>query len=45
MKDDRELIALAKSKTLDAIARQMKRPPEAIIKRAATLGLAIKGRK
>jgi hypothetical protein len=45
MKEDRELIALAKSKGLDAIARQMQRPPETIIKRAATLGLAIKGLK
>jgi hypothetical protein len=45
MKDDRELIALAKSETLEAIARQMQRPPETIIKRAATLGHSIKGRK
>jgi hypothetical protein len=45
MKDDRELIALAKSETLEAIARQMQRPPETIIKRAATLGLSIKARK
>jgi hypothetical protein len=43
MKHDRELIALAKLKTLDAIARQMKRPPETIIRMAARLGLKIKG--
>jgi hypothetical protein len=45
MKSDRELIALAKSKTLDAIADQMQRLPAAIIRRAATLGLSIKGLK
>jgi hypothetical protein len=44
MKQDRELIALAKSKGLDAIARQMQRPPETIIKRAARLGLKVKGK-
>jgi hypothetical protein len=42
MKNDRELIQLAKTKRPDAIARQMQRPPETIIKMAAKLGLKIK---
>jgi len=42
MKADRELIELAKTKTLEATADQLQRPPEAILKKAAKLGLAIK---
>jgi hypothetical protein len=42
MKTDRELIELAKTKTLEAIADQLQRPPEAILKKAAKLGLKIK---
>jgi hypothetical protein len=42
MKSDRELIQLAKSKTLEAIADQIKRSPAFILKRAARLGLSIK---
>jgi len=45
MELDRELMALAKSKRLDVIADQLQRSPVAIIKRAARLGLTIKGRK
>jgi hypothetical protein len=42
MKSDRELIQLAKSQTLEAIADQIQRPPAFILKRAARLGLSIK---
>jgi len=42
---DRELIQLAKTKTLGAIVDQMQRSPAAIIKRASMLGLKIKGSK
>ena len=42
MKSDRELILLAKSKTLEAIANQIQRSPAFILKRAARLGLSIK---
>jgi hypothetical protein len=42
MKTDRELIALAKSQTLEAIADELKRPPAYILKRAARLGASIK---
>jgi hypothetical protein len=42
MKSDRELIELAKRKTLEAIADQLQRPPEEILKKAKKLGLAIK---
>jgi hypothetical protein len=45
MKADRELIQLAKSETLEAIADQLQRSPAYIFKRAARLGLSIKGRK
>ena len=45
MKHDRELIALAKSLDLEAIAGQLQRAPAYILKRAAKLGLSIKGRK
>ncbi len=42
MKSDRELIQLAKSRTLEAIADQLQRSPASVIKRAARLGLSIK---
>jgi hypothetical protein len=42
MKSDRELIDLAKTKTLDAIAEQLNRPPSAILRKAKKLGLSIK---
>jgi hypothetical protein len=42
MKSDRELIQLAKSRTLEAIADQLRRSPVYILKRAARLGLSIK---
>jgi alpha-D-ribose 1-methylphosphonate 5-triphosphate synthase subunit PhnG len=45
MKRERELMALAKTNRLDAIADQMQRSPAFIMKRAARLGLSIKGRK
>jgi hypothetical protein len=40
---DRELIQLVKTKRLDAIVDQMQRSPAVIIKRAARLGLKVKG--
>jgi hypothetical protein len=42
MATDRELIALAKTQTLEAIADQLQRPPAYILKRAARLGASIK---
>jgi hypothetical protein len=42
MKADRELIELAKTETLEAIADQFKLPPRSILKQAAKLGLTIK---
>jgi len=45
MKSDRELMHLAKTRTLQAIADQLQRSPAYILKRAARLGLSIKGRK
>ena len=42
MKADRELIELAKTKTLEAIADQLNQPPKSILKKAAKLGLTIK---
>jgi hypothetical protein len=42
MKGDRELIQLAKSRTLEAIADQFQRSPAYILKRATRLGLSIK---
>jgi hypothetical protein len=42
MKSDRELIQLAKSRTLEAIADQLQRSPASILKRAARLGLSNK---
>jgi hypothetical protein len=42
MKTDRELIALSKTKTLEAIADHFQRPPTVILDRAKRLGLSIK---
>jgi hypothetical protein len=44
MKADRELIELAKTETLAAIADLLKLPPKSILKKAKTLGLTIKRR-
>jgi hypothetical protein len=41
MKLDRELIALSKTRTLEAIAAKVQRAPESVLKRAARLGLTI----
>jgi hypothetical protein len=41
MKSDRELIALSKSNTLRVIADKLLRPPEAILRKAAKLGISI----
>jgi hypothetical protein len=43
MKLDRELIALSKTRTLEAIAVKVQRQPESVLKRATKLGLSIKG--
>jgi hypothetical protein len=45
MKSDRELIRMSKTRTLQAIPDQIQRSPAYILKRAARLGLSIKGRK
>jgi hypothetical protein len=42
MKDDRELIKLARSHSLEAIAQKLQRSPAAVRKTAARLGLSIK---
>jgi hypothetical protein len=42
MKADRELIELAKTKPLEAIADRLQRSPVSILKKAAKLGLTIK---
>jgi hypothetical protein len=42
MKDDRALIALSKTKTLEALADHFQRPPQAILQRASRLGISIK---
>jgi hypothetical protein len=42
MKTDRELIALAKTETLDAIAAKLQRTPDYVLKRAARFGISIK---
>jgi hypothetical protein len=42
MKSDRELIAMSKTHTLEAIAEQLQRPPVEILKKAKRLGLSIK---
>jgi hypothetical protein len=45
MAEDRELIAMAKTKRLNGIADQLGRPPRSILKRAVRLGLDMKGRE
>jgi hypothetical protein len=42
MKSDRELIALSKTKTLDAVADHFERSPATILRAAKRLGLSIK---
>jgi hypothetical protein len=42
MKADRELIALSKTKSLEAIADHFQRPPALILAKAKRLGLSIK---
>jgi hypothetical protein len=42
MRSDRELMELAKTKTLETIAKQFRRSPEAILKRASRLGISIR---
>jgi hypothetical protein len=42
MKADRDLIELAKTKTLEAIADHFKQPPKSILTKAKKLGLTIK---
>jgi hypothetical protein len=42
MKSDRKLIVLSKTKTLEAIADQLQRPPATILRAAKRLGLSIK---
>jgi hypothetical protein len=42
MNSDRELIAQTKTDTLEALVRQLKRSPEAILSKAARLGVSIK---
>jgi hypothetical protein len=42
MKNDRELIALSKTHTLEAIAVQLERSPKFVLRRALRLGLSIK---
>ena len=42
MKSDRQLIELAPSQSLEAIADRFKRSPASILRKAAQLGLSIK---
>jgi hypothetical protein len=42
MRLDREVIVLSKTKTLEALADQLQRPPESILHKAKRLGLSIK---
>ena len=42
MKTDRELIALSKTKPLDALADHFQRPPKLILDKAKRLRLSIK---
>jgi hypothetical protein len=42
MKSDRELMELAKTKTLEAIAEQLNQSPAAILRKAFRLGLVIR---
>jgi hypothetical protein len=44
MKNDRELIALSKTKKLDAIAKHFERPPGTILNAAKRLGVKTKKR-
>jgi hypothetical protein len=44
MRHDRELIALSKTQTLEAIVEHFKSPPAAILAKAKRLGLSIKGK-
>jgi len=44
MKEDRELIALSKTKTLEALADHFRRPAASILRAAKRLGLSIKQR-
>jgi hypothetical protein len=44
MRHDRELIALSKTHTLEAIVEQLQRPPAAILAKAKRLGISIKRR-
>jgi hypothetical protein len=41
MKIDRELIALSKTKPLDALVDHFERPPKSILDKAKRLGLSI----
>jgi hypothetical protein len=43
--NDRELIQMAKTLDLAAIAKKTGRTPEAVLKRARRLGVSIKGRE
>jgi hypothetical protein len=45
MQTDRELIALSKTKTLEALADHFRCPPETILRTAKRLGLSIKRAK
>jgi hypothetical protein len=42
MKSERELIVLSKTHTLEALAKQLGRRPEAVLRKAAKLGLVIR---
>ena len=42
MRSDRKLIELAKTQTLEALAKGFQRPPSSILKKAAKLGLSIR---
>jgi hypothetical protein len=42
MKTDRELIALSKLKSLEALVDHFHRPPASILKKATRLGLSVK---
>jgi hypothetical protein len=42
MRHDRELIALSKTKNLEALVEQLHRPPKSILDKAKRLGLTIK---
>jgi hypothetical protein len=42
MKQDRQLIELAKTETLEALAHHFQRSPKSVLKQALKLGLTIK---